>query len=110
MTDIERIARNYVAAANAHDTAGCERMFAWGAEYVSTGVGLHQGRAAIGQMMASFFGRFADVHWHTHGWRRIGPDGVAFDFHMTGNGLDRRGVESIWFDRRGLFRRVEVEG
>ena len=101
--------QTFVDAANNHDLARCMALLAEDAEYRSTGVGTHDGKAAIQAMMASYFARYPDVHWAARNWRNAESGGTAFDFHMTGSGLDRHGAESIWFGADGLIKRIEVQ-
>lgn len=108
-------ARDYVAASNAHDLDRVEAMFAEDAEYHSTGVGSHAGRAAIRGMMERFFATYPDVRWAAEDYHLTDGNGVTFDFIMTAmpadgsDGIERRGMERLFFTPDGLIRRIEVE-
>ena len=108
-------AKAYVEASNTHDLDRVDAMFTEDAEYHSTGVGSHAGRTSIRAMMDRFFAAYPDVRWAAESYRQTGDDGVAFDFVMTatpadgGDGIERRGVERLFFTADGLIRRIEVE-
>lgn len=56
--DFVRRAQKYVAASNEHDVAAIEDMLTLECEYISSGVGNHNGREVILGMMQGFFERF----------------------------------------------------
>lgn len=114
MTDKELIelARAYVALSNAHRVNLILSMFAAGARYSSTATGEFRGRAAIGDMMHGFFGRYPDVNWQA---REFSCDNhrVSFKFEMHANGtdgteLERHGDEHIEFTAEGSIKKIEV--
>jgi len=101
--------RAYVDASNGHDIARIATMLAEDAVYLSTGVGRHDGSAAILDMNKDFFSANPDVHWETANYRAIETDGVVFDFVISYGGTSGPGVERVYFDARGQINRVEVE-
>jgi len=109
------LARAYVARSSARDLDAIEPMLDAAATYRSTGVGNFDGRTAIIEMMAGFFGRFPDVTWQVESYRALGSDGVEFDFVMRatdrdgGAAIERPGVERIFFTPGGLIRAIEVD-
>lgn len=101
--------RAYVDASNHHDIARIATMLAEDAVYLSTGVGRHNGAAAILDMNKTFFGANPDVHWQTSNYRLIETGGVAFDFVISYAGTSGPGIERVFFDEHGQICRVEVE-
>lgn len=116
MTEAEltELAKAYVALSNSHRINLIMPMFAAGARYTSTAVGEHRGRAAIGDMMHGFFTRYPDVIWQATNYR-CDDFRVSFDFTMTANGavtgdrLERSGVEQIEFTADGSIKKITVE-
>lgn len=106
--DLIALAEAYVAASNAHDLDRVAAMFSPDAVYRSSGVGAHDGPAAIRAMNESFFAANPDVHWETTGHRIVPGDGVEFDFFITLGGRRHPGTERVFFDEAGLIRKVEV--
>ena len=108
------LSKAYVEASNAHDLNRIEAMLDAKAHYYSSAVGKHEGRAAIRQMMEGFFAAFPDVKWETSTFRPAGTTGAAFNFVMTatnkdtGQGIERRGIERIFFTGSGLISLIEV--
>lgn len=108
------LSKAYVEASNAHDLRQVDSMLDEKARYYSSAVGEHQGRAAIRQMMEGFFAAFPDVRWQTSRYRAAGTTGAAFDFVMTatskatGEAIERRGIERIFFTSDGLISLIEV--
>ena len=105
---IER-AKDYVDASNAHDVERIEAMLAPDALYLSTGVGRHEGAAAILAMNRSFFGANPDVHWDAQNYRTVADRGVEFDFAISFGETVGNGVERVFFNAAGNIIRVEVE-
>jgi len=107
-------ARAYVALSNAHDLERILPMFADNALYRSSNVGEFKGRDAIGRMMSDFFDRFPNVYWSVEEYRCAGAAAVVFDFAMTatepltGESIERLGLERIEFTGEGLIERLEV--
>ncbi len=99
----------YVEASNAHDVDRIATMLSPEAVYHSTGVGSHEGAAAILSMNTEFFSANPDVHWDATNYRDITGAGVEFDFVITLQGERGGGVERVYFDANGLISRVEVE-
>jgi len=116
MTDTELIelAKAYVALSNSHRVDLIMPMFAAGANYTSTAVGEHRGRAAIGDVMHGFFNKYPDAHWHATSYRCV-DHCVSFDFTMTANAaatgdtLERRGLEQFEFTADGSIKKITVE-
>ena len=111
MNTADLIARTqaYVEASNDHDVERIAGMLADDASYSSSGVGEHEGAAAILAMNTTFFDANPDVHWQPENFRAVGDDGVAFDFVITIGGQPSSGVERVYFHPDGRIRRVEVE-
>ena len=104
----------YVALSNAHRLTLILPMFAEEAVYRSSYVGEFDGRGAIGDMMGDFFSRFPDVCWKVPEYRPAGKRAVDFEFVMTatetltGNNIERNGLERIEFTEDGLISLLEV--
>lgn len=99
----------YVEASNAHDVDRIATMLKEDVVYQSTGVGRHEGAAAILTMNRSFFGEYPDVHWDAENYRTVDDGGVEFDFVITLGGHSSSGIERVFFDPSGRISRVEVE-
>jgi len=116
MNPLEQIelAKAYVALSNAHAIRFILPMFTDSANYQSSSVGEFAGRKAIGEMMAGFFERFADVHWDVGSYRHVENNLVEFKFIMTateaqsGDRIERRGLEQIEFSDDGFISRISV--
>lgn len=102
------LAEAYFAASNAHDLDLIEEMFAADAVYRSSGVGAHDGPAAIRAMNETFFAANPDVAWEVIAHRIVPEDGVELDFLIALGGKRHKGTERVYFDKSGLIRRVEV--
>ena len=107
-TNIER-AQAYVKASNEHDVELIATLLSDAAVYRSTGVGGHDGKAAILAMNAKFFAEYPDVHWDAVNYRTIAGEGVEFDFAISLKGKLSSGVERVFFDAQGLILLVVVE-
>lgn len=102
------LAGAYFAASNAHDLDRIAAMFAPDAVYRSTGVGAHDGPAAIRAMNEEFFTANPDVAWEVTARRIVPEDGVELDFVIALGGRRHNGTERVYFDKAGLIRKVEV--
>jgi len=117
MTEDEEIelAKAYVALSNAHSVVLIAPMFVEQAVYQSSNVGKFTGRTAIIEMMADFFSRFPDAYWKVSEYRRAAEGVIEFRFAMTateslsGNAIEREGLERIEYGDDGLIRRLEVK-
>jgi nuclear transport factor 2 (NTF2) superfamily protein len=116
VTEIEAIelSQAYVALSNAHRVELILPMFAPGAIYTSSTLGEFIGPRAIGEMMQGFFERYPDVFWLTENYR-CHSNRVTFNFSMQANAaisgehLQRQGIERIEFDDQGLISKLEVK-
>ncbi len=116
MTDSEMIelTRAYVALSNAHRIDLIMPMFAAGASYLSSRMGEHRGRAAIGDMLHGFFNLHPDSHLETDNYR-CAEHCVSFDFTMTatsaedGTAIQRRGVQRFEFTADGSIKKISVD-
>lgn len=116
MTDTELIelAKAYVALSNSHRVDLIMPMFAAGARYTSSAVGEYRGRAAIGDMMHSFFGKYPNAHWQPANFR-CDDHRVSFDFTLAatdatnGDSLARSGVERVEFTADGSIKKLSVK-
>lgn len=102
-------AEAYVEASNGHDVARIATMLAENAVYRSSGVGGHDGAAAILAMNRSFFSANPDVRWQARDYRLIDKNGVEFDFVISFGDTSAPGIERVFFDADGQITRVEVE-
>ena len=109
-TELTEIAKAYVALSNSHRVDLILPLFAAGAVYSSAVVGDYRGRAAIGDVMHTFFGKHPDVHWHAKNFR-YDDHRVSFDFTLTADEgqLRRHGVEHLDFTADGSIKKVTVE-
>ncbi|MDA0702119.1 MAG: nuclear transport factor 2 family protein [Proteobacteria bacterium] len=92
------LAEAYFAASNAHDLDRITAMFAPDAVYRSTGVGAHDGPAAIRAMNEKFFEANPDVAWEVTARRIVPEDGVELDFVISLGGKRHAGTERVYFD------------
>lgn len=106
--DFVRRAQKYVAASNEHDVAAIEDMLTLECEYISSGVGNHNGREVILGMMQGFFERFPDVRWQPSNFLASGERVVSFDFIITRDGNSLTGKEKLFFNDQGKISRIEV--
>lgn len=107
MSDWIERAKAYVDASNHHDLPRIKAMLAETCEYVSDGVGRHDGVNAICKMMESFFSLNADVHWQVDRYQLF-SDCVLFEFIITLAGKRSDGLERLFFQTDGKISRIEV--
>jgi hypothetical protein len=109
------LAKAYVALSNAHKLDLIFPMFIESASYQSSSVGSFEGKADIENMMSNFFTSFPDVHWQVAEYRYAIERRVEFDFVMTatnaqsGEKIERRGLETIQFNKEGFITSIRVE-
>lgn len=116
MTGIEAIelSRAYVALSNAHRAELILPLFANQAVYTSSTLGEFAGPGAIGDMMQDFFNAYPDAFWLAENYR-FDKNRVTFDFSLQANAaisgehLQRQGLERIEFDDQGLISKLEVK-
>lgn len=116
MTEIEAIelSRAYVALSNAHRVKLILPMFSNDAVYTSSALGEFAGLGAIGQMMQEFFNAYPDAFWLAENYR-FDKSRVTFDFSLQANAaisgehLQRQGLERIEFNDQGLISKLEVK-
>lgn len=107
-------AKRYVALSNDHNLPLIKPLFADDATYHSAYFGEYKGSDTIHTMMTGFFNRFSDAHWEVAEYRGIENNGVEFTFIMTGvdassgEQVQRRGLERIYFTSNGLIRHIAV--
>ena len=117
--DILTLAGRYHEALNKFDFAAIEKMFAEDAEYHSTGIGAGvgglYGRSAIMEAMHAYFTEFSDQVSNDDSIEVIGPNAVRAHWHLhattksSGRKVHRQGVETIYFNAKGLITTVEVQ-
>ncbi|MDH3633562.1 MAG: nuclear transport factor 2 family protein [Gammaproteobacteria bacterium] len=116
MTEIEAIelSRAYVALSNAHRVELILPLFSDAAVYTSSALGEFAGPSAIGKMMQEFFNIYPDAFWLAENFR-CDSNRVTFDFSLQANAaisgehLQRQGIERIEFDDQGLISKLEVK-
>ena len=107
-------AKHDVTLSNAYELVKIKSLFIPEATYYSAYFGEYRGRDAIHAMMQNFFSRFPDVHWEVSEYCSIGVDRVEFVFIMTGTDIlsgehvERYGLERIYFNWDGLIKRIEI--
>ncbi|WP_282604659.1 nuclear transport factor 2 family protein [Pelagibius sp. Alg239-R121] len=113
--DLTALTQHYVECSNRHDLAAIGPMFAEDAVYRSSSVGTYQGRAAILEMMTTFFESFPDVTWEIADTRPDRNRAVVFDFTMratkaeSGEVIVRNGVELLRFSDSGSITEIDVQ-
>lgn len=107
--------QRYVALSNGHDLEAIFCLFDHTATYHSSQFGSFMGREAIEEMMGGFFSRFPDVFWTVEEYAQEPDSSVSFEFMMratsaeTGETVERRGIERIYFGQDELITHVEVD-
>jgi ketosteroid isomerase-like protein len=115
LTLIDRVAI-YHDAMERQDLDAVAHMFTPDAEYHSVGVGAVYGRHAIMNAFARYFRQYPDQHAVDERLSYAGPDSVRSDWYLTatrqsdGRRIERRGTAIMFFDPKGLIRRIEVKG
>lgn len=116
MTETEAIelSRAYVALSNTHRVELILPMFSARAVYTSSALGEFVGPGAIEEMMQGFFSDYPNAFWLAENYR-FDSNRVTFDFSLqasaaiSGEHLQRQGVERIEFDDKGLIKKLEVK-
>lgn len=117
--DILTLAGRYHAALNNFDFAAIEKMFTEDAEYHSTGIGAGvgglYGRSAIMEAMKAYFTEFSDQVSADDSVEAIDPNAVRTHWRLhattksSGRKVHRQGIETIYFNPKGLIMTVEVQ-
>ena len=117
--DILTLAGRYHAALNNFDFAAIEKMFTEDAEYHSTGIGAGvgglYGRSAIIEAMKAYFTEFSDQVSADDSVEAIDPNAVRTHWRLhattksSGRKVHRQGIETIYFNPKGLIMTVEVQ-
>jgi ketosteroid isomerase-like protein len=117
--DILTLAGRYHAALNNFDFAAIEKMFTEDAEYHSTGIGAGvgglYGRSAIMEAMRAYFTEFSDQVSADDSVEAIDPNAVRTHWRLhattksSGRKVHRQGIETIYFNPKGLITTVEVQ-
>ena len=108
--------RRYHAALQPYAADEVAEMFAEGAVYVSPGVnGRLEGRAAIMRAFNAYFAEHPDQQSVDETIEVLGRRSVRSHWRLTatsaatGRAVERKGIETVTFDERGLILKVEVE-
>jgi hypothetical protein len=108
------LAQRYVALSNDHDLNKVFCLFDHMATYHSSQFGSFMGRESIEEMMGGFFSKFPDICWTVDEYVQEPDRSVSFEFIMratsadTGETVERRGIERIYFGQDELITHVEV--
>ena len=108
--------RRYHAALQPYAAESVAEMFAEGAVYVSPGVnGRLEGRAAIMRAFDAYFAEHPDQQAVDEEVEVLCERSVRSHWRLTatsaatGRAVERRGIETVRFDKAGLILTVEVE-
>ena len=117
--DILTLAKRYHAALNNFDFVAIGKMFTEDAEYHSTGIGAGvgglYGRTSIMEAMHAYFTEFSDQVSNDDSIEIISSNAVRAHWHLhattksSGRKVHRQGVETIYFNPKGLITTVEVQ-
>jgi ketosteroid isomerase-like protein len=113
--DIMTLVERYHTALNNFDFAAIEKMFAEDAEYHSSGIGGLYGRHAILEAMRAYYHEFSDQVSTNDSVETIGPNAVRAHWRLhattrsSGRKVKRQGIETIYFNPKGLITTVEVQ-
>lgn len=113
-TEAIELCRAYVALSNAHRVELILPIFSARAVYSSSALGEFVGSAAIGEMMQGFFNDYPDAFWLAEHYR-FDSNCVTFNFSLQANAaisgehLQRQGIERIEFDDQGLINKLMVK-
>jgi hypothetical protein len=105
----------YHHAIEIRDLVALRRSFAPDARYVSMGLGAVEGREAVLASIESYFAKFPDHEARDEKVWRVSDHVAACEWRLkgtladTGDVIERRGVETITFNERGLILSVEIE-
>jgi ketosteroid isomerase-like protein len=113
--DIMTLVERYHTALNNFDFTAIEKMFAEDAEYHSSGMGGLYGRHAIIEAMRVYFSEFSDQVSTNDSVELLSPTSVRAHWRLhattksSGRKVHRQGVETIYFNPKGLITTVEVQ-
>ena len=113
--DLLSLVERYHTALNNFDFAAIEKMFAEDAEYYSSGIGGLYGRHAILEAMKAYYHEFSDQVSTDDSVELSGPNAVRCHWRLhattksSGRKVTRQGIETIYFNPKGLIMTVEVQ-
>ena len=113
--DIMTLVERYHTALNNFDFAAIEKMLAEDAEYHSSGLGGLYGRHAIMEAMKAYFSEFSDQVSTNDSVELLNPTAVRAHWRLhattksSGRKVKRQGIETIYFNPKGLITTVEVQ-
>jgi steroid delta-isomerase-like uncharacterized protein len=100
------IVQGYLEAWNAHDVARAAMYFDENAEYFDAAFGgVQRGRAAIAEnAIGAFLRGVPDLRWEVRSPPIVGPDGVAFEWTLTGTHT------GTWGGVRATNQKIQLKG
>ena len=113
--DLLSLVERYHTALNNFDFQIIEKMFAEDAEYHSSGIGGLYGRHAIMEAMKAYYHEFSDQVSADDSVELSGPNAVRCHWRLhattksSGRKVTRQGIETIYFNPKGLIMTVEVQ-
>lgn len=113
--DLLSLVERYHTALNNFDFTAIEKMFAEDAEYYSSGIGGLYGRPAILEAMKAYYHEFSDQVATDDSVELSGPNAVRCHWRLhattksSGRKVKRQGIETIYFNPKGLIITVEVQ-
>jgi steroid delta-isomerase-like uncharacterized protein len=96
----------YLAAWNAHDIAAASMFFDEQGDYFDVAfAGLQHGRAAIAENAIGVFMRgVPDLHWELRSPPIVGPQGIAYEWTLTGTNT------GTWGGVRATGQKIQLKG
>jgi steroid delta-isomerase-like uncharacterized protein len=100
------VVQGYLEAWNAHDAARAAMYFDENAEYFDAAFGgVQRGRSAIAEnAIGAFLRGVPDLRWDVRSPPIVGPDGVAFEWTLTGTHT------GTWGGVRATNQKIQLKG
>lgn len=100
------VVQGYLEAWNAHDAARAAMYFDENGEYFDAAFGgMQRGRAAIAEnAIGAFLRGVPDLRWEVRSPPIVGPDGVAFEWTLTGTHT------GTWGGVRATNQKIQLKG